>query len=331
MVGAGLGAVVLGLFAILVLLGRFMVSVPDFFAILFGENIPGASFIVMESKLPRALLGALVGAAFGAAGLIFQTLLRNPLASPDIIGISSGASASAVLAIVLFAAGGTTVSVLAIVGAVIVALLISMLSRQHHGQQLERPGSAGSRLILIGIAIAAMAQAVVIFLMQRAEFARAQEALVWTIGSLNPANWERVGALFIGLAVLAPFVIGMATRLGILQLGDDAAAGLGVRVGRSRMGLILLGVVLAALATAAAGPVAFVSFLAGPISRRLLQGRVNLAVAALVGAAIVLAGEFIATNLIPGGPLPVGVVTGAAGAPFLLWLLIRSNRRENSV
>ncbi|MDN5667014.1 MAG: iron chelate uptake ABC transporter family permease subunit, partial [Renibacterium salmoninarum] len=142
-----LGLIVFGLFSANVLLGSFTVTVPDFFAMLFGKTIPGASFIVMENKLPRAVLGLLVGGAFGVAGAVFQTLLRNPLASPDIIGISGGASASAVAAIIFFSAGGMTVSVISIVGAVLVALLISGLAGR----------DAGGRLILIGIGVAAMA------------------------------------------------------------------------------------------------------------------------------------------------------------------------------
>lgn len=314
-----LGLIVFGLFSANVLLGSFTVTVPDFFAMLFGKTIPGASFIVMENKLPRAVLGLLVGGAFGVAGAVFQTLLRNPLASPDIIGISGGASASAVAAIIFFSAGGMTVSVISIVGAVLVALLISGLAGR----------DAGGRLILIGIGVAAMANAFVAFVLQRAEISRAQDALIWLTGSLNSANWDRISALVVGLLVATPFVLYFAARLAGLQLGEDTAAGLGIPVGRSRTGLIVVGVVLAALATAAAGPIAFVSFLAGPIARKLLGGRVSLLAAALVGAAIVLAADYIAAYLIPGAALPVGVVTGAAGAPFLIWLLISRNRQGN--
>lgn len=317
---AGLVLLAFGLFAANILLGSFTVTIPDFFAMLFGQNIPGASFIVMENKLPRAVLGLLVGAAFGVSGTIFQTLLRNPLASPDIIGISGGASATAVAAIVLFSASGVTVSVLAIIGAILIALLISALAGR----------DSGGRLILIGIGIAAMADAFVIFIMQRAEINRAQDAMLWLTGSLNSANWDRIAALLIGLIIAIPFVLIFTAKLGGLQLGDDTAAGLGIAVGRTRMGLIIVGVALAALATAASGPIAFVSFLAGPIARRLLGGRVSLIASALVGVSIVLAADYVAAYLIPGTSLPVGVVTGAAGAPFLLWLLISSNKQGSA-
>lgn len=311
-----LGLLVLGLFAVNVLLGSYTVTIPDFFAMVGGKTIPGASFIVMENKLPQALLGLLAGASFGVAGAIFQSMLRNPLASPDIIGISYGASATAVAAVVLFGVRGVGVSVAAIVGALGVALLITALAR----------GRGGTGLILIGIGAAAFLQAAVTFLLARADINNAQDAMIWLTGSLNSANWDRVALLAIALAVAVPFVVAGSRDLSGLALGDDTAAGLGFNVPRARLLLTVVGVLLVALPTAAAGPIAFVAFLSGPIAKRLNGGATSLPLSALVGAAIVLAGNFAAVNAIPGVSLPVGVVTGALGAPFLLWLLISSNR-----
>ncbi|MGO4384085.1 FecCD family ABC transporter permease [Specibacter sp. RAF43] len=307
---------VAGLLAINVLLGSYTVTIPDFLHLLGGANIPGASFIVMENKLPQALLGLLAGAAFGVAGAIFQSMLRNPLASPDIIGISYGASATAVAAIVLFGAGGAGVSVAAMAGALAVAALITWLAL----------GRGGTGLILVGIGAAAFLQAAVTFLLSRADVNNARDVMVWLSGSLNSATWERVAILGVALLVLLPFTAFGARDLRGLALGDDTAAGLGFRVRRARLQLTVLGVLLAALPTAAAGPIAFVAFLSGPIAKRLNGGAASLTLAALVGAAIVLAGNFAAVNAIDGTNLPVGVVTGALGAPFLLWLLISSNR-----
>lgn len=317
-VTGALAGVVVVLFAVSILLGTYTVTIPDFFRILGGEQIPGATYIVMESKLPRAVIGTLVGAALGLAGSIFQTMLRNPLASPDIIGISYGASASAVVGIVVFGATGTTVSLAALIGALVVALAIYLLSR--------RGGAAGYRLILVGIGFAAVMQAVVMFLMTRTDIRTASQALVWLNGSLNSASWDRAGALVLALLVLLPVTAVLARQLRGLELGDDTAAGLGLRVEASRLGLLVTGVGLAAVATAAAGPVSFIAFLSGPIARRLLGGRQSLAASALVGSVIVLAADFAGSNLVPGVSLPVGVVTGALGAPFLLWLLVTSNR-----
>ncbi|MCU1572898.1 MAG: enterobactin transporter permease [Micrococcaceae bacterium] len=310
-------AVVVGaLLAVNILLGSYTVTVPDFLRMVNGQRIPGASFIVMDNKLPRALTALMVGACFGIAGAVFQTMLRNPLASPDIIGISYGASASAVLAIVFLGASGLAISAAAIGGAVVVAALISWLSRSR----------GGSGLILSGIGVAAFLQALVTFLLQRSDVRTAQEALVWLVGSLNASNWSRTAALALGLLVLLPVAALLSRNLQALQLGEDTATALGHRVRFSRAALTLLGVLLAAIATAAAGPVAFVAFLSAPIARRLNAGASSLLVALLVGAAIVLGADFLAANLLPHTALPVGVVTGALGAPFLLWLLASTNR-----
>lgn len=331
-----LGLVVL--FAATVLLGSYTVTIPDFFRILIahltgGERIPGASFIVMENKLPRAVIGIMIGTAFGLSGGLFQTMLRNPLASPDVIGISYGASAAAVTAIVVFGATGPAVSGAALGGALGIAALIYAISR---GPSLgsgggNRGNAAGSRLILAGVGIAAALHAVVNFLMTRADIRTAADALVWLNGSLNSANWERAGMLALALLVLIPAVIALAGPLRILELGDDAAAGLGIRVGFTRLAVVITAVGLAAVATAAAGPVSFVAFLAGPIARRFTK-KASLPASALVGALIVLAADYFAANLAPllldGTVLPVGVVTGALGAPFLLWLLVTANRKD---
>jgi len=329
---------VIVLFAASILLGSYTVTVPDFVRILTahltgGERIPGASFIVMETKLPRAVIGTMIGIAFGLSGALFQTMLRNPLASPDVIGISYGASAAAVTAIVVFGASGAAVSGAALCGAMAVAVLIYTISRN------GSPGSgggnhanaAGSRLILAGIGIAAALNAVVNFLMTRADIRTAAEALIWLNGSLNSASWDRAGVLALAFLVLVPAAALLAGPLRQLELGDDTAAGLGIMVGITRLGVVAVAVALAAVATAAAGPVAFVAFLAGPIARRF-TGKASLPAGAFVGALIVLAADYFAANIAPllldGTVLPVGVVTGALGAPFLLWLLVTANRKD---
>ncbi|MDD1476298.1 FecCD family ABC transporter permease [Arthrobacter sp. H16F315] len=333
----GLALAVAVLFAANVLLGSYTVTIPDFVRILGahligGEKIPGATFIVMEHKLPRAVVGTLVGAAFGLSGALFQTMLRNPLASPDVIGISYGASAAAVAAIVVFGASGAAVSGAAFAGALGVAVLIYAISRSGSlGSGGRRGDAAGGRLILAGVGIAAALHAMVSFLMTRADIRTAADVLIWLNGSLNSANWDRAGVLGLALIVLVPGVGLLAGPLRILELGDDTAAGLGVRVGAVRLAVVVVAVALAAAATAAAGPVAFVAVLAGPISRRFVRAA-SLPASALAGVVIVLAADYFATNMAPlllgGTVLPVGVVTGALGAPFLLWLLVTSNRKD---
>ncbi|MFP5283794.1 MAG: iron chelate uptake ABC transporter family permease subunit, partial [Actinomycetes bacterium] len=163
-------------------------------------------------------------------------------------------------------------------------------------------------------------------LLTRSDIRTAAEALVWLNGSLNSATWERVVWLVVAGVVLLPAAAALSRSLAGLELGEDTAAAVGVPVGRARLALLGIGVALAAIGTAAAGPIAFVAFLSGPIARRLLRGSTSLAVAGLVGGLIVLAAEFVAANLLAEVALPVGVVTGALGAPFLLYLLVAANR-----
>ncbi|EON22570.1 ferric enterobactin transport system, permease [Nocardioides sp. CF8] len=312
LVVGGLGAALFVAFAARVLLGDYTVTIPDFFRILTGTDIPGASYIVLESKLPRAVLALLTGVAFGVAGGLFQTTLRNPLASPDIIGVNLGASAVAVVAIALWGWQGLSVSIAAIIGAITVALVVRLVAGPH----------GGHRLILVGIGAAAAMQSVIQYVFTRVDEYDAQLVLRWLTGSVNGVAWPTIRLLALVLLVLLPLTWWLGRSLRISELGDDTAAGLGVPGARSEL-LLLLGVVLCAVAVAAAGPIAFVSFLAGPIARALNGGRTTLLGSALAGAVIVVAADYLGSYLIPDTNLPVGVVTGAIGAPFLLWLLAR--------
>ena len=295
------------------LLGDYRVSFVDAIAIIGGEQIPGASFVLMESTLPRAVMAVLAGAAFGAAGSAFQVLLRNPLASPDVLGITLGASAGAVIAVVTFGVRGTPVTLAALAGAFGAAALIL--------SQAGGRGGATGRMVLVGVALAAGLSAVVHWVLVRASIYQAQDALIWLSGSLNSVTWAEIARLLALDAVLIPLLLVLASALPVLGLGDDLAAGLGVRVGRLRVGVTLIVVALVASATAVVGPIAFVGFLAGPIARRLLPGRPAIGIGALVGAVVVVAADYAAAYAIPGTALPVGVVTGLLGAPVLLWML----------
>lgn len=317
---SGLALALLAAMAVRVLLGSYTVTIPDFLTLVTGGEVPvrGARFIVMEDKLPRAVLGALAGIAFGCAGAIFQLLLRNPLASPDIIGISNGASLGAVLSMVYWGASGFSVSLFAIVFALAAALVTMLLAS---GQ-----GNVGNRFILMGIGAAALCNAAVTYLLERISMGQASSATVWMVGSLSIANWDRIGILLIALLVLLPFVLWGINHLKTLAVGDDLAHGLGVPVGFTRWYYIGLGVLLAAIATAATGPIAFVAFVAGPIARRIMGGRHTILGASLVGATIVVLADFVAANLFPSISFPVGILTGAMGAPLLIWLLVQNQK-----
>ncbi len=317
---SGLALALLATMAVRVLLGSYTVTIPDFLTLVTGGEVPvrGARFIVMEDKLPRAVLGALAGIAFGCAGAIFQLLLRNPLASPDIIGISNGASLGAVLSMVYWGASGFSVSLYAIVFALAAALVTMLLAS---GQ-----GNVGNRFILMGIGVAALCNAAVTYLLERMSMGQASSATVWMVGSLSIANWDRIGILLISLLVLLPFVLWGINHLKTSAVGDDLAHGLGVPVGFIRWYYIALGVLLAAIATAATGPIAFVAFVAGPIARRIMGGRHTILGASLVGATIVVLADFVAANLFPSISFPVGILTGAMGAPLLIWLLVQNQK-----
>lgn len=315
LVCAGLAGTLTAVLAMRVLLGDYTVTIPDFIRILAGEQIPGASFIVWESKLPRAVAAAVGGAAFGAAGVVMQSVLRNPLASPDIIGLSLGASAAAVTAIVVFGLSGGAVTAAALGGALAVAAVIVAVG-----------GGSPRRMVLAGIGLAATCQALVQWLLMRADIYRAHDAMVWLTGSVSDVTWSQIVTLALALALLLPALMLLQRRLDTLELGDDLARGLGLSVTPLRGGALLLAVVATAIATSVCGPVAFVALLSGPISRHLLGGGLSVPAAATVGASIVVAADYAAAYALPGVNLPVGVITGMAGAPFLLMLVLRAGR-----
>lgn len=319
----GLGAVVLVLVVVSLMVGNTFYGIDEVVRVILGERVPGASFAVGELRLPRSATGVFAGFAFGLAGAAFQTMLRNPLASPDIIGISWGASAAAVFGIVFLGLGDTAVSVFALGGAIVTALAIYLLA--------NRRGFAGARLILIGIGIAAVMQSVVSYVLSRASNWELQTAMQWLAGSLNGATWDSARPLVIASAVLVPLVLAGGRGLGALRLGDDTAAALGVRVTPTRVLLIVAAVALLAFATAAAGPVAFVAFMSGPLAARLVgPGGSLLVPAGLVGAILVLGADLVG-QFVFGTRYPVGVITGALGAPFLISLLARTARSGGSI
>lgn len=318
-----LGALLVALAATALMVGNTFYTPDEVIRVILGETVPGASFTVGELRLPRTAMALLAGIAFGIGGVSFQTLLRNPLAAPDIIGITQGASAAAVVGIVVLGLSGPSVSALAVAGALVTAIAIYLLS--------NKGGFSGIRLILIGIGIAAMLQSVISYVLSRAAQWDIQTAMRWIAGSLNNASWDDVAPLAIASLVLLPLLFAQARALGMLQLGDDSAAGLGVRVNLTRVLFIIGAVALLAFATAGTGPIAFVAFMAGPTAARIVGPGANLLLpSALVGAVLVLGGDLLAQFAL-GTRYPVGVVTGVLGAPYLIYLLIRTNRSGGSL
>jgi iron complex transport system permease protein len=319
-VAAALTAALLTLLVLSVGTGELSIQPGEVIETLLGGGDRGTRFIVETLRLPRALTGILVGASLGAAGAIFQSLTRNPLGSPDVVGFVQGASAGAVLEIVVLGGGEVAIAAGAVVGGVATAVLVYVLALRGGGVQ-------GYRLVLIGLGIAAMLVAVTDYLLTRSTLEQAQAANVWLTGSLNGRGWEHVRPVAVALAILLPATALLARRLRMLELGDDLARALGVPIESSRLALMFVAVALAAVATASAGPVVFVALAAPQIARRLTRASgPGVACAALTGAALLLGADYLSQRAFGPTQLPVGVVTGVGGGLYLIWLLHREWR-----
>lgn len=314
-----LAAVVVGL-GWSVSVGDFPIPLGDVARELSGlGGSTDSDFIIRTLRLPRVLTGVLVGFAFGVSGQIFQRMVRNPLASPDILGLSSGAALGAVFSIVILGSGTISATGAALVGSACTVVAIYLLA--------IKQGISSYRLVLVGIGITALLEAGVQYLLTRASLNDAQRATVWLTGSLNGRGWEFVRPLTLAVAVFVPIAVACTRHLRALELGDDTASALGVDLRRSKLGLTLSGAGLAAAATAAAGPVGFVALVAPQIARRLVGERaVGIIPAGLVGAAVMVFADLLARRVFSPTELPVGVITAVVGAPYLLWLLARANK-----
>ena len=260
-----------------------------------------------------------MGAALGLSGAITQTVARNPLASPDILGVTSGASAAAVLLIVVGAAGSLAgLPLAALFGGLVTTALVYGLA--------WRKGIDGYRLVLVGIGIGAVAEALTSWLLVSAKITDATRATVWLTGSLNQRGWEHVVPVAVALAVLVPAGLLLSFGLGTLQLGDDTARGLGMRVDRSRAALLLTAIGLCAVATASAGPIGFVALVVPQVCLRLVgTDRPPLFASAVYGALLLVAADLVTCTVLP-VELPVGIITSVIGAPYLIWMLARGAR-----
>ncbi|GAA4986823.1 FecCD family ABC transporter permease [Kineococcus glutinatus] len=320
---AAMAVLIVAVFTTTLVVGRTTYPLGDVLRVVLGQDVPGASFTVGRLRLPRATLAVAAGCCLGLGGVVFQTMLRNPLASPDVIGISAGAGAAASFAIVFLSLGRVQVSVFAITAGLAVALAIYLLA--------YRDGVAGTRLVLVGIGVDAVLDSATLYVLGRAGQWDLQEASRWLTGSLNGTTWRETVPVLVALAVLAPVLLARGRDLVTTQLGDDAAAALGVRVERTRLVVVVAAVLLIAFATAAAGPVAFVAFLSGPIAARITgPGGSPLLPAAFVGALLVLVADLVGQFAL-GTRFPVGVVTGVLGAPYLVYLIVRTNRAGGSL
>ena len=314
--------------------GDFPLRLRDVVATLLGGGDPASEFIVLELRLPQALVAVLVGAALGLSGALTQTFARNPLASPDILGITEGAAFGAVAVIVLTGGGGygggiatgtlqeLGVPLAAFAGAIVTAVLLYALS--------WRRGIDGQRLVLIGIGLGATLMAMTSWLLVRARIQDAASANIWLNGSLNARGWEHAIPLLWTLGVLVPVALLLVRSLNTLQLGDDSARGLGIRLQLTQLLTLVTAVGLAAVAVSAVGPLEFVAFVVPQIALRLTGGSRPPLLASMVMGGVLVVGADLITRVVLPFALPAGLVTAAVGAPYLIVLLLRNNRKASA-
>lgn len=320
--------IALSLFSLVVLLafiamttGKFPIEVSTLVDIALGKTQGDfKEKIILDIRLPRLLTAIGVGAALGVSGAIFQSISRNVLGSPDVIGFTTGAASGALLQIIIFNGTIPEIAFSTLIGGMTTALVVYLLS-------LKNGVMSGYTMILIGIGVGAILHAFNGLLLVKGNIDNAIVANLWLAGSLNARTWQHVYPVFMGLFILIPLVFFYAKSLTLMEMGDDMAQQLGVNVGRARWIMIFSAVMLASLATACAGPIAFVALAAPQLVIRLSRtGKLPLVGSALMGALLLLSADVLSQSLPFNIMMPVGLMTGVIGGLYLLWLLTRSYR-----
>jgi iron complex transport system permease protein len=299
--------------------GQVGLTIGEVWGALAGGRTDVQHMVVVEWRLPRTLLAVLFGGALALSGALFQSLTRNPLGSPDIIGFSTGSYTGALLVIMVAGGGYYQVATGAVLGGIATAAVVYLLA--------YRRGVQGFRLIIVGIAVAAMLGSVNTWIIVRASLDDALRAAIWGAGSLNGLGFAQLWPALVVSAVLVPAAFFCAPALRQLELGDDAAAALGVRTNRVRLAVLVVGVALIAMVTAAAGPIAFVALVAPQIARRLTRtSGLGLIPAVLLGGLLLLVADYLAQRAFAPTQLPVGVVTVCLSGGYFVWLLVRETK-----
>ena len=308
-----------GLAAWALTLGSFPLSLGEVYRSIAGSGSPETDFIVLDLRLPRLLTAILVGPMLAMSGAIFQGLVRNPLVSPDVIGINAGAAFAAVFWIVA-GLSPAMLSPVAFAGALLAAAAVYLLS--------WRGRMSAQRMILVGVGVGAVLMAGTTFLVVRAEINEAARAILWLTGSVYSSDWGEVRVLAAAMAVLVPAGLVLVWSLRPLQAGDLTARSVGMPLERTRLALIAVGCALSGFAVAVAGPLGFVALMS-PHLARMIAGPMGGGVFLLtgtIGALIVLGADMVGQHALPVS-MPAGVLTAAVGAPYFLFLLYRSNAR----
>lgn len=302
-------------------IGRVPLAPGDVLAIIVGQG-PGGSAeqVVRNVRLPRVLTGFFVGAALGVSGAVFQSVSRNALGSPDVIGFTTGAAAGALAQIVIFGGGPASVAVSAVLGGLVTAVIVYLLS-------FKNGASGGYRLVLTGIGVGAILTAFNGLMLVKGDLDDAIAANLWLAGSLNARTWMHVYPVLIGALLIIPIVAFLGKPLSMMEMGDDLARQMGVHVERTRVFAIICAVLLASLATGSAGPIAFVALAAPQLVRRLTRTRsVPVISAAAMGACILVLADLFSQIMPFAIVVPIGRMTGLVGGLYLIWLLTRAKR-----
>ncbi|MFT3944302.1 MAG: iron chelate uptake ABC transporter family permease subunit [Ancrocorticia sp.] len=303
-------------------IGDYPLSLGEVFQAIDGSGEDFSRTVVLDWRLPIAIAAIVFGALLGIGGAIFQSLTRNPLGSPDVIGFDAGSYTAVVITILMI--GSTsywTIAGASIVGGLLTAFVVYLLA--------YRSGIEGFRLIIVGIGVSAMLGSINAYLITRADIADAMTVGFWGAGSITRVTWSSMIPALIITALIVVAAALLAPTLRKLEVGDDAAITQGASPGRARLALIIVGVATTALVTAAAGPIGFIALVAPQLARRLTQSPgVSLLAAAAMGATLLTCAHLVslaASQLYR--PIPVGLLTVCLGGIYLIWLLIHETRR----
>jgi len=312
-----LSAVLLASVVTSLAVGQVDLPLPQVLKAAVGVPSDGADFIVGQLRAPRAYTAALVGALLGVAGALLQSVARNPLASPDLLGVTAGGSAAAVASIALTrSVDSFSIAPWAVAGSLATAALITVLG--------WRGGIQPMRMVLAGIGVGFVATSITTYMLTKLPERVVGSAYLWTVGSTNARVWRHVVVAAIAAAVVVPIAAWYQRRLRVMEMGDDMAAALGVNVVRVRVGAVAVSGVAAGLATAVTGPIGFVALVAPAIARTLSgRGGIVVGASALMGACVTSVADLIAREALAPTQLPIGLLTAAIGAPYLLVLLAR--------
>lgn len=302
----------------LLTVGTYSISTQQFIHLLFNDQSqPIVERVVLHIRMPRIITALFVGMALAISGSVFQSVSKNALGSPDIIGFTTGAATGALIQIILFQGSGQQVMISALIGGIITSFIVYILAR-------KSGVIGGYRLILIGIGIGSILSAINSLMLVKGNLDQAIMANLWLAGSLHARTWEHAVPVMIGVVILAPIIIYKSRVLNLLEMGDDMAYQLGISVEKERLAMIFLAVALAALATGAAGPISFIALAAPQLAVRILRtGQLSIAASAVIGGGLVLLADLVSQIKPLGLNLPIGQITSLVGGIYLLWLLTR--------